>query len=89
MLIGYTFYATAYWGKGINRGVKVLMLNHAFKFVSTVYFHIGAQNIRSQMAITRLGAKKVDEQEIAYHGEPSKLNFVYAMDRDAWQELKP
>ena len=84
MLIGYTFYATAYWGTGINPSVKKLMLDHAFGFVSKVYFHIGAQNLRSQIAIGRLGAKKVAEQEIAYHGEASKLNFVYTIDKKDW-----
>lgn len=88
VLIGYTFYATAYWGTGINPAVKKLMLDYAFGFVSKVYFHIGAQNLRSQIAITRLGAKKVSEEEIAYHGEPSKLNFVYVMEKEAWMETQ-
>jgi hypothetical protein len=50
-----------------------------------VYFHIGAQNVRSQIAITRVGAKKISEVEIAYFGEPTKLNFVYAIDKEKWQ----
>jgi RimJ/RimL family protein N-acetyltransferase len=85
ILIGYTFYATKYWGKGINRSVKVLMLDYLFRFVSQVYFHVGAQNTRSQIAITRVGAKKVGEQEVAYFGEPVKLNFVYRIGKEEWQ----
>ncbi|MFN7118882.1 MAG: GNAT family N-acetyltransferase [Saprospiraceae bacterium] len=81
ILIGYTFYARSYWGKGVNLAVKALMLDYLFQYVSTVYFHIGAENIRSQIAIGRLGAQKVGEQEIAYYGEPSKLNFIYAISR--------
>jgi RimJ/RimL family protein N-acetyltransferase len=77
IFIGYTFYATSCWGKGINPKVKVLMLDYIFKFVDKVYFHIGAENIRSQIAITRLGAVKVGEQEVTYYGEKPKLNFVY------------
>ncbi|POY35351.1 N-acetyltransferase [Solitalea longa] len=83
VLIGYTFYATQYWGKGINKAVKKLMLDYAFQFVDRVYFHIGANNIRSQIAITRIGAQKVGEQEVAYFGEPSKLNFIYVIEKDA------
>jgi N-acetyltransferase len=81
IFIGYTFYATAYWGKGINALVKRTMLNYIFQFVSKVYFHIGASNIRSQMAIERIGARKISEQEVAYFGEASRLNFVYQIEK--------
>jgi N-acetyltransferase len=81
IFIGYTFYATACWGKGINPAVKALMLNYIFKYVDKVYFHIGAQNIRSQIAITRLGAIKVGQQEVTYFGETPKLNFVYEISK--------
>lgn len=84
ILIGYTFYATRYWGKGINRMVKRLMLEYIFQFADKVQFHIGAGNIRSQVAIGRLGAIKTGEQEVAYFGETSKLNFVYTITREAW-----
>lgn len=77
ILIGYTFYATKFWGSGLNPTVKKLMLNYIFAFVDKVQFHIGATNIRSQIAIQRLGAKKVGEESVAYYGETSKLNFVY------------
>jgi RimJ/RimL family protein N-acetyltransferase len=82
--IGYTFYATRYWGKGLNHAVKGLMLNYIFQFVSQVIFHIGAENVRSQIAIGRLGAEKIAEQELAYFGEAPKLNFVYALSKDKW-----
>ena len=86
IFIGYTFYATSYWGKGINHAVKALMLDYLFRFVSHVYFQIGAENIRSQIAISRLGAKKIAEQEVAYFGEAPKLNFVYSIEKEEWQQ---
>jgi len=86
ILIGYTFYGTAFWGKGINQAVKALMLDYIFQFVDSVYFHIGAKNIRSQIAIERTGAKKVDEIEVAYYGEDSKQNFVYKIIKDEWKK---
>ncbi|MEJ2884762.1 GNAT family N-acetyltransferase [Pedobacter sp. GR22-6] len=89
IFIGYTFYATSCWGKGINPAVKALMLDYIFQFVNKVYFHIGAGNIRSQIAILRLGAVKIDEQEVTYFGESAKLNFVYEIQRDQWQQRKP
>lgn len=79
IFIGYTFYGTAYWGQGINLSVKKMMLAYIFQFVSKVNFHIGAENTRSQIAIGRLGAQKVGEQEVTYFGEAPKLNFVYAI----------
>lgn len=84
IMIGYTFYATKFWGTGLNPMVKELMLQYVFQFVSRVYFHIGANNIRSQMAIGRIGAKKVGEQYVTYFGEMPKPNFVYSIDRANW-----
>lgn len=88
ILIGYTFYATRYWGKGINLSVKALMLDYIFSFVSKVYFHVGAANIRSQIAMSRLGAIKADEKEVSYWGEAPKLNFVYLITREDWLNKK-
>lgn len=84
IFIGYTFYATAYWGTGFNRSVKKLMMDYIFQFVSTVYYHIGATNKRSQIAIGRVGAIKIGEEEVTYFGEASKQNFVYKIDKEDW-----
>lgn len=84
VLIGYTFYGTEYWGKGINHSVKRLLLDYLFHFVLQVGFQIGADNLRSQIAITRLGAKKVGEEQVAYFGEPAKLNYIYRIERAEW-----
>lgn len=81
ILIGYTFYGREFWGKGINQSVKKMMLDYIFQYVSKVYFHVGSNNIRSQIAISRLGATKVKEQEVAYFGEAPKLNFVYVIEK--------
>ncbi|MBU0696842.1 MAG: GNAT family N-acetyltransferase [Bacteroidetes bacterium] len=89
ILIGYTFYATAYWGKGFNHAVKTLMLNYIFQFVSKVYFHVGAANLRSQIAIGRLGATKIKEQEVTYFGELPKLNYIYSLTKAEWQQNYP
>lgn len=85
ILIGYTFYAVKCWGKGINHAVKSLMLDYAFQFVDNVHFHIGASNIRSQVSIERLGARKVGEQVVTYFGESPKLNYVYEIDKASWE----
>lgn len=79
IFIGYTFYATSCWGKGINPKVKKTMIDYITQYVDKVYFHIGAQNIRSQIAIERLGAEKIAEEVVAYYGEPDRVNFKYVI----------
>jgi RimJ/RimL family protein N-acetyltransferase len=82
VLIGYTFIGRKFWGNGYNKALKILMLDYAFQFVDKVYFHIGAKNIRSQKAIEKIGAIKVDEFEVTYYGEESKLNFIYVINKN-------
>lgn len=81
ILIGYTFIGRKFWGTNYNKSLKKLMLDYAFQHVNKVYFHIGAFNIRSQKAIEKIGAVKVDEFEVEYYGEDSKLNFVYLIEK--------
>jgi RimJ/RimL family protein N-acetyltransferase len=81
ILIGYTFFARSHWGNKYNPALKKLMIQYAFQFVDSVIFHIGANNIRSQKAIEKLGASKIDELEVKYYGEESKLNFVYEIKK--------
>lgn len=88
ILIGYTFFSRECWGKGINSGVKKLMLDYIFQYVSKVYFHVGSGNLRSQIAVGRIGAVKVGEQDVAYFGEAPKLNFVYVIDKQDYKGLR-
>ncbi len=85
ILIGYTFYATRYWGKGVNPMVKKAMLDYIFQFVAAVYFHVGSCNLRSQIAMERLGAQRMGEQDVAYFGEEVKKNVVYRIRREEWK----
>ncbi len=88
VLIGYTFYARSHWGGKYNFAMKHLMLNHAFQWVNTVYFHIGANNIRSQKSIEKLGAIKTRELEVAYAGETVRTNFEYRIEKSNWNIIK-
>jgi RimJ/RimL family protein N-acetyltransferase len=86
--IGYTFIARSHWGRNTNRQLKTLMLDHAFQFVDTVVFHVGANNMRSRMAMQKLGAVLIGEAAISYYGEPSNQNVIYRMDRADWLRLR-
>jgi RimJ/RimL family protein N-acetyltransferase len=81
VIIGYTFIGRKFWSNGYNKTLKKIMLDYAFQQVDKVYFHIGAFNLRSQKAIEKIGAIKVDEFEVEYYGEDSKLNFVYLIQK--------
>ena len=79
--IGYTFFSRNCWGKPFNKSTKLLMLQYAFQFISSVIFHVGANNIRSQKAMEKLGAIKIGEELVAYYGEASRNNFIYQISK--------
>lgn len=81
IFIGYTFIARKYWGKGINKTIKHMMLHHAFVYCDEVLFHIGEHNLRSQIAMERIGGKKNRTIEVAYYGEPPKTNIEYVIKK--------
>ena len=85
IFIGYTFYGTKSWGKNINSSVKRLMLDYIFQYVDQVNFHVGKDNIRSVKAMTKLGAKNLGEEEVAYFGEASKTNIVFQIKKEDWK----
>lgn len=78
--IGYTFLAKAYWGGPYNKGLKMLMLTHAFTFADAVLFHVGIHNFRSQKAIEKLGAQKRFMHLVDRSGTPS---FEYILLKGA------
>ena len=84
ILIGYTFYGRNSWGKNVNPQIKKMMLDYIFQYVETVIFHVGKENVRSQVAMERLGAEKAGEEEIAYFGELAKINLVYEIRKENW-----
>lgn len=73
--IGWTFLARACWGGRFNAQLKALMLQHAFRFVESVVFDVGAANLRSQKAVLKLGATQDTSADSAYgvHGVRYRL----------------
>ena len=57
--IGWTFLARSHWGGIYNKEMKQLMLRHAFRFVKSVIFVVGTENLRSQKAVEKTGAVRV------------------------------
>jgi N-acetyltransferase len=77
--IGWTFLARKYWGGRFNAEMKQLLLNHAFKFVESVVFFVGEDNVRSQKAMEKLGAIKIGTATRAYGNHPPARNLKYVM----------
>ena len=71
--IGWTFLARSHWGGIYNHEMKHLMLQHAFRFVKSVIFLVGPQNLRSQRAIAKIGGVRAGSK-LDGNGQDS---FVY------------
>jgi RimJ/RimL family protein N-acetyltransferase len=82
--IGYTFIARDHWGGHYNRALKTLMLEHAFRWVDRVIFHVGADNLRSRKAMEKLGGIYVGEAQMSYYGEPIRPNVIYEIAAADW-----
>lgn len=84
--VGYTFLATRFWGTGLNRKVKELLLNELFLTFQSVFFEIGVRNLRSRIAIERLGARLVEGKEGLGEGTASgeQARLLYRITREEW-----
>jgi N-acetyltransferase len=78
--IGWTFLARSHWGGIYNREMKQLMLRHAFRFVDSVIFLVGPQNVRSQRAMEKIGGVRAGSRpdgsgqaSLVYEITPSSL----------------
>jgi len=79
--IGWTFLEKEFWGGIYNREVKTLMLDHAFKFVDKVVFVVGENNLRSQKALEKIGARFLRTFERPGRDGMVERNVVFAIDR--------
>lgn len=77
--IGWTFLARMYWGGAYNREMKRLMLEHAFRFVDSVIFVVGVDNVRSQRAVEKIGGVRAGSRPDA-GGNESYVYRIMASD---------
>nr|WP_294897089.1 GNAT family N-acetyltransferase [uncultured Pedobacter sp.] len=86
--IGYTFLARKYWGTAVNKSVKMLMINYAFKQgIKNLLFHVGATNLRSQKAVQKLGAIKI--KEFTKEDKGVKTHHIeFAINHKDWDKQK-
>ena len=92
LAIGYTWYAARAQRTHVNSACKRLLLGHAFDELgmATVYFHTSHENLRSQAAILRLGAKH--DGVIRHHRRQKdgslRDTFAYSILKEEWPEIR-
>ncbi|MEM7512422.1 MAG: GNAT family N-acetyltransferase, partial [Bacteroidota bacterium] len=83
--IGWSFLAKAYWGTGINKRIKQLMLDYAFSLVDYVVFYIAIDNVRSQKAVEKLGAKRISDFHLPLV-KKSRMDYTYLTSAQKWMK---
>ncbi|RLU01795.1 GNAT family N-acetyltransferase [Ketobacter sp.] len=78
--IGYSFLVRDCWGGAVNKEVKQLLLDHAFTRVSTVWFHVDVNNVRSRKAMAKIGAVQSHIGTKLFGGQAYDYVF-YKMER--------
>jgi len=78
--IGWTFLARSHWGGIYNSEMKQLMLRHAFRFVNSVIFLVGPQNLRSQKAVEKIGGVRMGSRPDA----GGRISLVYQITASAF-----
>ena len=78
--IGFTFLIREFWGRVTNRELKTLMVNYALQYFPEVWLHVGLNNIRSQKATLKIGAKCMGEEDLIIAGKESKW-LCYRIDQ--------
>jgi RimJ/RimL family protein N-acetyltransferase len=90
--IGWTWYGKAFQGTGLNKACKFELLNFGFEKIQfrRIQFSADLENLRSQKAIEKLGAKKegifrnnyVDSDGI------SKDDIYFSIISEEWEKTK-
>lgn len=70
-MIGYTFITRDCWGSAYNKEIKHLMMSHIYQWVDSILFSVGKKNMRSQMAMKKIGGKLLSEKEIKDRSIPA------------------
>ena len=57
------------------------MIDHAFRFVDRVLFVVGENNLRSQKALEKIGAKFLKKVEVPSRDGIAQANVVFVITR--------
>ncbi len=82
--IGWTFLARSHWGGTYNTELKRLMLGHALQAVERVLFRVGAENLRSRGAMTKIGGRLLDRIELTVMAGREVPHVLFEITRDGF-----
>jgi RimJ/RimL family protein N-acetyltransferase len=83
--IGWTFLERAFWGGAYNGELKSLMLAHAFRFVDRVVFVVGQNNLRSQKALEKIGARLIGRSQATAPDGSVRDNLIFGITREEYR----
>lgn len=78
--IGFTFLTRSHWGGDVNREMKLLMLEHAFRWSKVVWFHVGLSNWRSRRAVEKIGARLSHKEAKTIQGGVERVRAYYRIE---------
>jgi N-acetyltransferase len=89
--LGYTWYAARAQRTGLNTEAKLLLIGHAFEHwrCEAVVLETSHENLRSQAAILRLGAKRdgVLRAHMRHRDGGLRDTHVFSILRDEWPAI--
>ncbi len=75
--IGFTFLARHLWGTGYNGSMKRLLIDYIFDQDKDILFYVNDCNKRSQRAVEKLGAERIqDSRHPYYRDEPDGISYI-------------
>ncbi len=83
--IGWSFLARKYWGGKFNKEIKNLMIDYAFEHIEDLIFRIDKDNIRSQKAVEKIGAKRIIRSEYQHLIKQNDINLNYLINKKNWR----
>ena len=83
--IGWSFLARTYWGGKYNKSVKSLMIDHALGTVDNVIFYVDKNNVRSQRAVEKIGAKRITDIMFNHLIRQNNTDYSYRLGKEDWQ----
>lgn len=90
--IGWTWLAQGFWGSGLNRHCKFLMLQYAFETLQMerVELKADALNLRSRRAMLKIGAieEGILRSHTLMHDGRRRDTVYYSILRTEWAEIR-
>ena len=78
--IGFTFIGRDHWGGTTNAELKRVMLDLAFRYADTVWFHVAPENMRSRKAVEKIGGTYSHTAVLAINGGAAGEHVFYRID---------